>query len=280
MYNGIGLTTVRGSGTSGYVQTNKFNIRGPPSRSERGYGERDGNGEKSDVHRKPNKDILEHNRKREVEVKVMELRVQLEDEEVDEDEIEERLAAYRSELVEQFASNGGLHGKDATMGQNETHEIAARKEREMEKVRHALGFKEDIVEGEAFDRELQEQKKQARIEERKRKERERIEREEERRREMKKKARELEKERLKRIEDMEKAHKAGYYEKYERPPERYDGDVGAVDPSPPASPRKRCSDSENSSSPERRKRRQSSPGGRSKSKRSRRSSSSRSRSRD
>jgi len=70
---------VRGSGTSGYVQTNKFNIRGPPSRNERGG--RDGNGEKSDVHRKPNKDILEHNRKREIEVKVMELRVKLEDDE-------------------------------------------------------------------------------------------------------------------------------------------------------------------------------------------------------
>lgn len=177
---------------------------------------------------------------------------------VDEDEIEEKLAAYRSELVERFNSNGGLNEKDVAMAQNETHEIAARKEREMEKVRHALGFKEDIVEGEAFDRELQEQKKQARIEERKRRERERIEREEERRREMKRKARELEKERQKRIEDMEKAHKAGYYEKYDRPPERYDGDVGAVDPSPPASPEKKSSDSGNSSSPERKRRRRSS----------------------
>ena len=78
---GIGLTTVRGTGTSGYVQTNKFNIRGAHSRDERGRGGRDGSGEKSDVHRKPNKDILEHNRKREIEVKVMELRVKLEDEE-------------------------------------------------------------------------------------------------------------------------------------------------------------------------------------------------------
>jgi serine/arginine repetitive matrix protein 2 len=176
---------------------------------------------------------------------------------IDEDEIEEKVAAYRSELLK----NGGLHEKDVATAQiAETHEIAARKEREMEKVRHALGFKEDIVEGEAFDRELQEQKKQARIEERKRRERERIEREEERRREMKRKARELEKERQKRIEDMEKAHKAGYYQKYDRPPERYDGDVGAVDASPPASPEKGNSDPENSSSPERRRRRRRSSG--------------------
>ena len=27
MYNGVGLLTPRGSGTSGYVQSNKFNIR-------------------------------------------------------------------------------------------------------------------------------------------------------------------------------------------------------------------------------------------------------------
>ena len=189
--------------------------------------------------------------------------------------MEERLAAYRSELVERFDSNEGLDA--VTIGQHETHEIAARKEREMEKVRHALGFQQDIVEGEAFDRKLQEQKKQARIEERKRRERERIEKEEERRREMKKKAREIEKERQKRIEEMEKAHKAGYYEKYERPPERYDGDIGAIDLSPRASPRRRRSESETSSSPERRR---SSRGGGSKSKRSRRSSSSRSRSRE
>lgn len=72
---GIGLLSVRGSGTSGYVQTNKFNLRGPPS----SYRDRDD--EHGPTVKKPNADILEHNRKREVELEVETMRAQLEDEE-------------------------------------------------------------------------------------------------------------------------------------------------------------------------------------------------------
>lgn len=72
---GIGLLSVRGSGTSGYVQTNKFNLRGPPS----SYRDRDD--ERGPSVKKPNADILEHNRKREIELEVETMRAQLEDEE-------------------------------------------------------------------------------------------------------------------------------------------------------------------------------------------------------
>lgn len=65
MYGGVGLLTPRGSGTSGYVTTNKFNLhRAPPTR----------NSERSDeaalLNRGPNKEILDHNRKRELELEV------------------------------------------------------------------------------------------------------------------------------------------------------------------------------------------------------------------
>jgi serine/arginine repetitive matrix protein 2 len=72
---------VRGTGTSGYVQTNKFNLRGGPDRREterRGHGKE---GSQKGHVVKPNKDIIDHNRKRELEVKVMEYRIQLEDDE-------------------------------------------------------------------------------------------------------------------------------------------------------------------------------------------------------
>jgi hypothetical protein len=74
-YNGIGLASVRGSGTSGYVTTNKFHVRA--SRMAPRDGPRDdlpGGGV-----RKPNKEILEHNRKRAVEVKLLMLRESLEE---------------------------------------------------------------------------------------------------------------------------------------------------------------------------------------------------------
>ena len=76
MYNGIGLLTARGSGTSGYVQANKFNLRGgaPPPMLNRteDYGS-------GPVQKQPNKEILEHARKREIEVKLYEFQADLED---------------------------------------------------------------------------------------------------------------------------------------------------------------------------------------------------------
>lgn len=75
MYNGIGLLTARGSGTSGYVSTNKFNLRGPP-RTGGGPVALDAEGPKQ---KKANQDIIEHNRKREIEAKVFELQDQLEE---------------------------------------------------------------------------------------------------------------------------------------------------------------------------------------------------------
>lgn len=65
---------MRGSGTSGHVQSNRFNLRGPPERREE-MDDRRGPDQ-----RKPNAEILEHNRKREVELEVEVMRAQLEDE--------------------------------------------------------------------------------------------------------------------------------------------------------------------------------------------------------
>ena len=74
----VGLSTPRGSGTSGYVQSNKAHLRTQNNRSEPYPKDVDTLKHKQ---RQPDKDILEHDRKREIEVKVFELRDQLEDEE-------------------------------------------------------------------------------------------------------------------------------------------------------------------------------------------------------
>ena len=95
MYNGIGLTTPRGrsvldyfvpshhffmcyvcSGTNGYVVRNLSTLRSQQSAQDRASA--------WDVappkHREPDAEILEHDRKRKVEVQCFELQLKLEDE--------------------------------------------------------------------------------------------------------------------------------------------------------------------------------------------------------
>jgi hypothetical protein len=77
MSSNVGLSTPRGSGTSGYVQRNLAHLR------PRDQGKPYSIDFESMKHRQrqPDKEILEHDRKRDIEVKVFELRDRLEDEE-------------------------------------------------------------------------------------------------------------------------------------------------------------------------------------------------------
>lgn len=78
MYNGIGLTTPRGSGTNGYIQKNLSAL--PPKREKINYQtEADIARMEKALERKPNKEILEHEWKRKIELKCLELREELED---------------------------------------------------------------------------------------------------------------------------------------------------------------------------------------------------------
>jgi len=76
MSSNVGLTTPRGSGTSGYVQRNLSHLKprdnAPYAKDLAPLQHRQ---------RQPDQAILEHDRKREIEVKVFELRDRLEDEE-------------------------------------------------------------------------------------------------------------------------------------------------------------------------------------------------------
>ncbi|KAJ8101256.1 cwf21 domain-containing protein [Lipomyces tetrasporus] len=104
-YNNIGLSTPRGSGTSGYITRNVSHIkpRGPPVQPGRDF--EDGSELAKDAWRKePAKEIAEHDLKRQIEVKCMELRDQLEDEGVDEDEIEKRVGYLRESLAKRSSS--------------------------------------------------------------------------------------------------------------------------------------------------------------------------------
>lgn len=78
MYNGIGLATARGSGTNGYVQRNWAAIRKVKDqtslKTEEELAKID-----SAANRQPNQELLDHDRKRKVELKCIELEQSLED---------------------------------------------------------------------------------------------------------------------------------------------------------------------------------------------------------
>ena len=111
MYNGIGLTTARGSGTNGYVQTNKFFVKAKVGRVAGGTGK----GFETDqgtagVTRKPNKEILEHDRKRQIELKLVVLEDKLLDQGYTDAEVAERLVEARRTLEAASEDTGVLVG--------------------------------------------------------------------------------------------------------------------------------------------------------------------------
>ena len=159
MYNGIGLATVRGSGTNGYVTKNMSHV----SRS-RIAERKDGNKPQKfgmAAPRAPNMEIIEHNRKREVELKVMRLRDSLEEEGVAPSTIEEKCTALRTSLLAKLPSPSA--GGAGASKPGETHSDAATKQAENEALKSALGISSGYVGGSAFDRELQERQRQERI---------------------------------------------------------------------------------------------------------------------
>ncbi|CAO2183395.1 unnamed protein product [Urochloa humidicola] len=141
MYNGIGLQTPRGSGTSGHVQASKFLAKPRPSSSASGGGTPNPSptGSGIDGTRKPNKDILEHDRKRQVELRLLVLRDALEEQGYTEAEIEERVAAERKAAeIEVDEDRPCAQGKGFTDTQG--HHAAAWKENQLQTMRAALGL--------------------------------------------------------------------------------------------------------------------------------------------
>ncbi|KAI1306599.1 cwf21-domain-containing protein [Xylaria venustula] len=144
MSDNVGLSTPRGSGTSGYVQRNLAHMR-PRDRDRGAPYPRDLDHLKH-RQRQPDKGILEHDRKREVEVKVFELRDQLEDEGVEEDEIDRRCDALREELREKMNRPGPSAPKKG-LKSHQVHELADAKIKESERLRNALKISKDYEEG-------------------------------------------------------------------------------------------------------------------------------------
>ena len=78
-YNGVGLETPRGSGTNGYVQRNFALVKHKAQVFDYNAPEVDQAKLDLALSRKPNEDILEHDRKRAVELKCVEMQDKMEE---------------------------------------------------------------------------------------------------------------------------------------------------------------------------------------------------------
>uniref|UniRef100_A0A182PJU4 Cwf21 domain-containing protein n=1 Tax=Anopheles epiroticus TaxID=199890 RepID=A0A182PJU4_9DIPT len=100
MYNGIGLTTPRGSGTNGHVQRNVAFVR-PGKKDNINYRTEDDLAKlDAQSNRQPNQGILDHERKRKIEVKCAELEEVLESQGLSQDEVRAKVELYRSKLMD------------------------------------------------------------------------------------------------------------------------------------------------------------------------------------
>ncbi|KAL4793463.1 hypothetical protein BDV19DRAFT_216770 [Aspergillus venezuelensis] len=168
MSSNVGLSTPRGSGTSGYVQKNHAFLRprgGAPYPPPSSLKDKDDFGS-SFKQRQPDKAILEHEMKRDIEVKVLEERERLEEENErveegkpeegdklrSEEEIDEVCEELRKRLVEEMERKGSKGGRDTRGGwdggkrgfkAHQVHEAAEAKIAESERLRRALGIRND-----------------------------------------------------------------------------------------------------------------------------------------
>ncbi|KAJ0972304.1 hypothetical protein J5N97_020263 [Dioscorea zingiberensis] len=96
MYNGIGLQTPRGSGTNGYIQSNKFFVK--PKATSTALPPPSSSSFPDHGSKKANKDLLEHDRKRQIELRLIVLQETLADQGYTQSEISEKLQEARAAL--------------------------------------------------------------------------------------------------------------------------------------------------------------------------------------
>eukprot|EP00093_Oithona_nana_P009311 09311.XXX_136085_136639_1 [CDS] Oithona nana genome sequencing. len=153
MYNGIGLTTVRGSGTNGYVQRNLSHIRS--SKDKVNYKtEDDIKKSEAAISRGPNQGILDHERKRKLEVKCLELEEVLCEQGYNDVEVAEKVQAYRKMLLGAETDKKAFHEVDE-FGRpiiKDSHQLAQAQKEKNEKLKAAFGLAGTFVDGSSFER--------------------------------------------------------------------------------------------------------------------------------
>nr|CAH7721522.1 unnamed protein product [Callosobruchus chinensis] len=150
MYNGIGLATPRGSGTNGHVQRNWALVR--PKDSSKAYkSEAELSAMDAATARQPNREILDHERKRKIELKCAEFQEILEEQGFTEDAIVNKVNNYRTMLMGEGAKLDRPVDQWGRPSVTETHQVALAQQEKNARLREAFGISEYFVEGSSLD---------------------------------------------------------------------------------------------------------------------------------
>lgn len=156
MYNGIGIPTPRGSGTSGYVQKNKASL----------YNKSNKTGDYKEILQKfqsnplpfqkeVNEKILEHELLYKIEAEMYRIRKTNEKKFPNKEKLEEYLTIERKKLEEFYKEryHSGLKDVD---GYQENNYL---KEKRLKDLKNIFHIEDSYKQGEAFDKEKQEEKR-------------------------------------------------------------------------------------------------------------------------
>ena len=190
MYNGVGLQTARGSGTSGYVQRNLSHVLPGQKAKLQDYGKILQQLKVSEsiapnrfcvqdtpepLSKPPNQELINHEKRRKIEATLFTMAKQFrKDGSLSDEQVQARIAKERARLLDQLKSSS-----NSNMDLKDQHQAALVKQRQMDTLKSALRISENFEEGAAFDLELQERKREQKLAEKdlKRKEQKRLRKE-------------------------------------------------------------------------------------------------------
>src|SRR5574343_450075 len=158
MYNGVGLTTPRGSGTSGYVQKNLAFVNKTTNRMKFQKELEHLKSNPPKPPKRPNNEILQHEQKRLIEIQLLKFSKKLKQEGHDQSEIDSKVKIAREYLHEKLEQAPLL--TDST-----SHSKIFKKFEEIKRFEEAFNIDKNYVPGSGFDFEAIEAKKKQKIEE-------------------------------------------------------------------------------------------------------------------
>jgi len=151
MYNGIGLTTPRGTGTSGYVQANLSNLHFSKNRTDYNTEAEIAKAE-AEINREPNAELLDHEFKRAIEIKCVEFEDLMEGKGFSEEEIRAKVDEYRQLLYTDLESGRQEMIDKGELDLRNSHSRAKVAKDARDRFRMAVGIDAAFVDGSSLEK--------------------------------------------------------------------------------------------------------------------------------